>query len=114
MSSFLVPLTTSTGAAVKRLVIENVSAFCDKQPGDELFTAIMVPVPADNAPAGGSTLQYSFPLTSTGGDAFGVTHSPSRIYADPGTQIDTTVRGSFTVTYGAACQLSLTGHLETK
>src|ERR1700683_3713602 len=28
VSGFLVPLTTSTGAAVKRLVIEDISAFC--------------------------------------------------------------------------------------
>ena len=118
MPSFLVPFATSTGAAVKRLVIEDVSASCHKQPGDEVFTEIFVPFPADNAPAFGSTvgftLPYSFPLTSTGGDVLGVTHSPYRIYADPGAEINTGVDGSFTSTHGVSCLLSLTGHLETK
>jgi hypothetical protein len=109
----LVPLTTSTGAAVKRLVIEDVSTFCNMAQGDDISISITVPLPEDNVVAGQSTLQYSFPITSTGG-VFGVSHSPARIYADPGAQIQTTIAGSFVDNHGASCNISLTGHLETK
>ncbi len=116
-SSIVVPLTTSTGAAVARLVIEDVSAQCDMDQGDAIWPSIDVPLPADNVMAGPSTLQYHFPVTMFGGpigSISGVTHSPARIYADPGALIETHVSGFFADNHGASCNIFLTGHLETK
>jgi hypothetical protein len=115
--SFVVPLTTSTGAAVTRLVIEDVSAHCDMDQGDAIWPSINVPLPADSVMAGPSTLQYHFPVTPVGGPigtVSGVTHSPARIYADPGALIETQVSGFFADTHGASCNIFLSGHLETK
>jgi hypothetical protein len=109
VSAFLVPLTTSTGAAVKRLVIEDVSAFCFNGQGDAVFPLIAVPLPADSV--GFGELEYAFPTTLTGSVA--TAHSPARIYADPGAQISPGVSGFISDT-GDFCILSLTGHLETK
>ena len=118
-SVMLVPLTTSTGAAVKRLVIEDVSSFCNMRPGDEIATLIRVPLPADNVMAGQARsgpfiLEYSFPGTLAGEGEFAVSHSPVRIYADPGAEIDTQTFGAFADSGGVFCDISLTGHLETK
>jgi hypothetical protein len=113
-SALLVPLTTSTGAAVKRLVIEDVSAFCNTEPGDDISTLITVPLPADNVMNGQNTLLYGFPITVTVGGNFGISHTPARIYADPGAEIGTQIAGFFAGNQGASCNISLTGHLETK
>jgi hypothetical protein len=117
LSGLLVPTTTSTAAAVKRLVIEDVSAFCSMEQGDVISPLIRVPLPADNVMAGQNFLVYSFPITAVGGptgSVFGVTHSPVRIYADPGAEIETQISGFFAGTHGASCNIYLTGHLEPK
>lgn len=113
-SGLLVPLTTTTGAAVKRLVVEDVSALCNMEQGDDLSILITVPLPADNVTNGQSTLLYSFPITVTAAGSFGITHSPARIYGDPGAGIGTQIAGLFVGNQGASCNISLTGHLETK
>jgi hypothetical protein len=113
-SELLVPLTTSTGAAVKRLVIEDVSALCNMEQGDSLSILITVPLPTDNVMMNDqNTLLYVFPITMIPG-AFGITHSLARIYADPGAGIGTQIGGLFVGNQGASCNISLTGHLETK
>lgn len=111
---FNVPATTSTGAAVKRLVIEDVSASCDMNPGSALSTRVIVTLPADTVDVlNRGITQYFFPVTSVGGN-FGVTHSPARIYADPGTGIGVSVVGSFAGSNGASCLMYLVGHFESK
>ena len=108
---FFVPATTSTGAAVKRLVIEDVSAACGALDGSVVSSVVLdVPLPADHVSLdGASSLRYLFTLTPPDGFA----HSTVRMYADPGTAINTEMLGSF-VGRGADCSLYLTGHLETK
>ncbi|HXN98148.1 MAG TPA: hypothetical protein VN881_03695 [Candidatus Acidoferrales bacterium] len=109
---FFVPVTTSTGAAVKRLVIEDVSAAC--QGGSVVSTVVFdVPLPADHVSLDGeSSLRYLVPLTAIGSGG-SVAHSTVRMYADPGTAIGTEMLGPF-AGGPAACSLYLTGHLETK
>jgi hypothetical protein len=112
---FLVPVTTSTGAAVKRLVIEDVSVGCGAvDPGSVVSTAVVVvPLPSDSeTPDGAGSLRYFVPLTAIG-SGNSVAQSPTRIYADPGVQIVTELLGPIG-NRGASCSLYLTGHLETK
>jgi hypothetical protein len=112
---FLVPVTTSTGAAVKRLVIEDVSVGCEApDPGSVVLTAVVdAPLPSDNeTPDGAVGLRYFVPLTAIGGgNSFA--QSPTRIYVDPGVQIGTELLGPIG-NRGAGCNIYLTGHLETK
>ena len=111
---FFVPLTTSTGAAVKRLVIEDVSAACDVQPGDVLSTEIDVLFPADNVDLlNQGVFRHLFPITFTGPD-FGVVQSPARIYVDAGALVSAMVVGVVATKQNVACIMYLSGHLETK
>jgi hypothetical protein len=113
-SAFSVPLTTFTGAAVKRLVIEDVSAVCNMDQGDVISAGVSVPFPADNVDSlNQGILQYFFPPTLVG-DVFIVAHSPARIYADAGAGVSTSVFGFLVGSHGASCNMYLSGHLETK
>jgi hypothetical protein len=113
-AGFSVPATTSTGAAVKRLVIEDLTASCSIDTGSVISTRIIVSLPADNVDAlNRGITQYFFPVTTVGG-GFGVAHSPARIYADPGTGIGASLVGSFAAGSGGSCLMYLSGHLETK
>ena len=107
-----VPLTTSSGAAVKRLVVEDLSAFCFVDPGDQIVPVLFVPLPADNSTSGQGFLRYSLPVTLIG-NVFAAAHSPVRIYADPGAQIDLQISGVFSDSK-AGCSAYLTGHLQTQ
>jgi hypothetical protein len=107
-----VPLTTSTGAAVNRLVIEDLSAFCDIDQGDQIVPFIRVPLPVDNSTAGQGTLLYGFPVALVG-NFFAFSQSPARIYADPGAEISSGLAGTFAGN-NASCNMYLTGHLESK
>jgi hypothetical protein len=116
-----VPVTTSTGAAVKRLVIEDLNVACGTNDPARVVTLfeLDVPLPADNSvQEGGSVFRYEFPLTAID-DGFGGSngHFPVRIYADPGTAFSTTrVFGPPGLGVGNTpfCSYYLTGHLETK
>ena len=111
---FLVPLTTSTGAAVKRLVIEDVSATCNEQPGDAVSTEINVRFPADNVDLlGDGIFRHLFPVTFAGPD-FGVAHSPARIYVDAGALVSAMVVGTVATKQDVDCDMYLSGRLETK
>jgi hypothetical protein len=107
-----VPLTTSTGLAVKRLVIEDVGMNCFLDPvAPSAVGLITVPFPADSVAQSQAALLY--PITTTlfaPGSALG--HSSVRIYADPGAEL----RAFVAVGGNAAgdCIVSLSGHLETK
>jgi hypothetical protein len=106
-----VPLTTSTGLAVKRLVIEDVSLTCNADPGaSSIFGLISAPFPADSVQSGLTNLRYVIPTDSSGEFA----HSSVRIYADPGAALVMITAGTFSDGAGATCFFSLTGHLETK
>ena len=117
LPSFFVPATTSTGAVVKRLVIEDVSATCGGLDGSVVSEVVVeVRLPADHVTDGGGVLRYAFPLTAIGSDSIGFNssaHSSARMYADAGTLVDTEMFGSF-VGRGGECSVYLTGHLETK
>jgi hypothetical protein len=111
---FFVPLTTSTGAAVKRLVIEDVSSTCDVQPGDVVSTEIDVRFPADNVDLlNRGIFRHLFPVTFAGPD-FGVVHSPARIYVDAGAPVSAMVVGVVATKQDVDCTMYLSGHLETK
>lgn len=111
-AGFIVPLTTSSGAPVKRLVVEDLSAFCFVDPGDQIVPVLFVPLPADNSTSGQGFLRYSLPVTLIG-NVFAAAHSPVRIYADPGAQIDLQISGVFSDSK-AGCSAYLTGHLQTQ
>jgi hypothetical protein len=117
VSPLTVPLTTSTGSAVKRLVIEDVELDCDLDPGASSILGLMrVPLPADTAQSGLSFLLYNLSTTPLA-TSFAFAHTPVRIYADPGAELVTTISGIFGSPgspAGATCFISLSGHLETK
>ena len=110
-----VPLTTSTGAAVARLVIEDVSAQCDMDQGDAIWPSIDVPLPADNVMAGPSTLQYHFPVTMFGGPIGSISASPTptgpNLRGSREPHRNTRIRIFFADNHGASCNIFLTGHL---
>ncbi len=109
--SFDVPLTTSTGLPVKRLVIEDVSAQCNIASGDSVWVAVTVPFSADNVQLGHTAVvQYSFPSTLTN-TTNAVVHQTTRIYADPGASVSTYIANG---NNGDVCFFTLAGHLETK
>jgi len=111
----VVPLTTSTGLAVKRLVLEDVEMDCPQDTGvSSVLGLISVPFPADNVQSSLAKLQYAI-FTTPVGPSFAFADSPVRIYADPGAELATIATGaSVTPGTGATCFFSLTGHLETK
>jgi hypothetical protein len=109
-SVLAVPLTTSTGLAVKRLVIEDVGLSCSLDTGASSPVGIItVPFPADSVPQSQAALAYPIPTTLFApGGALG--HSSVRIYADPGAEL----RAFLAVGGAGGCVVSLSGHLETK
>jgi hypothetical protein len=114
--SFDVPLTTSTGLPVKRLVIEDVSAQCTIASGDSVWVAVTVPFSADNVQLGHTGIvQYDFPATLTSATN-AVVHQTTRIYADPGASVSTYIVATGLSGLGTAdvCFFTLVGHLETK
>jgi hypothetical protein len=111
---FTVPATTSTGAAVKRLVIEDVSASCNVDPGSTISISVIAPLPADSVDVlNRGITQYAFPVTPVSAN-FAVAHSPARIYVDSGTGIAASVVGTFVNGSSADCLIYFAGHLETK
>jgi hypothetical protein len=106
-NSFSAPSTTTTGVAVKRLVIEDLNATCALGSQGTDFVSLVVPQPADNNNSSGFLPTYNFLLTPFGGGvSFG--HAIVRIYADPSAPV------SVSEGTGASCFVTLTGHLETK
>jgi hypothetical protein len=113
-AGFGVPATTSSGAAVKRLVIEDLSADCNIDTGSALAIRVTVDLPADKVDAlNRGITEYYVPVTTVGGN-IGVAHSPVRIYVDPGAGIGVDAVGSFAGAGSGSCLMYFTGHLETK
>lgn len=115
LQSFIVPMTTSTGLSVKRLVIENVSGNCVLSPAVNDFVLFL------NDPVAGSSnpLAFAFPLVaaspSNSAGQFVVGGSAVRIYADPGANIIVAAQASFSSSSDfELCNLVVAGHLETK
>ncbi|MGA7913915.1 MAG: hypothetical protein WCA00_01670 [Candidatus Acidiferrales bacterium] len=112
-SAFSVPLTTSTGLPVKRLVIEEVSGLCQIASNVSIDVAVYIQNPADYVTAGNSPVFIFIPsLDLPGGGNF---LSAVRIYADPGTDVFTELHGARTggIISPTECNLTLMGHLET-
>jgi hypothetical protein len=111
---FAVPLTTSTGLAVKRLVIEDTGMSCDVDTGaSSILGVISAPFPLDSVQSGLAMLRYELSTTLIG-TTTAIAHSPVRIYLDPGATLITAAGGDFPKGTGTTCFFSLTGHLETK
>jgi hypothetical protein len=108
-TSLSVPTTTTTGVAVKRLVIEDLNAFCSAGgSGPQVVEFDAVP-PADNNGffEGLREVRYFFLLSFFGaGESFG--HATVRIYVDPGGFVGLEPGST------AQCLETVTGHLETK
>ncbi|HUJ30125.1 MAG TPA: hypothetical protein VLY23_02510 [Candidatus Acidoferrum sp.] len=101
---FIVPHTTSTGAAVKRLVIEEVSTICDIGDGATINPRVLVDPPADHVIAG-TVPEFLFSPTAS---------STAHIYADPGSEVATLLAGTNPNGSSAVCLFTLMGHLETQ
>jgi hypothetical protein len=107
-SSFNVPLATSTGVPVKRLVIEDVYVNCfGPTPGGAGLAELLVPTPADGSGPQGETAEYLLAMTVA--DNNGVAHAAVHIYADPGATI--TQQG---IAGNDICSMNISGHLVTK
>lgn len=116
LATFAVPSTTSTGAAVKRLVIEQVSAACfitTDSRDVEAALAIGDPVSMTSV-----IPSFAFPLVVSSPDDSSehllVTPTLVHINVAPGTNVHVGLSGAFTATGGGACNFSLIGHLETQ
>jgi hypothetical protein len=111
-SSFQVPLMTTTGVSVKRLVIEDVDVNCATSiVGGAGSAFFLVPPPADNGLPSGEQAAYFFPITPTpAGSNMAIAHVGVRIYADPGAVISQPVVADGNL----FCHILFTGHLETK
>jgi hypothetical protein len=109
--SVTVPLVTTTGVPVKRLVIEDVNgqctAFAPPSPGFAMFA--VEPAPADNNLGRRSIVNYEFATQQIESPGANLFHAAVRIYADPGATIT-----QFLVAGNAFCTFTLTGHLVTK
>ncbi len=113
--SFIVPMTTSTGLPVKRLVIENVSGTCSLTPGITDFLLVLeVPNPGSF-----NLFSFSFPLVpaspNNSAGLFVLGGTAVRIYANPGDRIAMGMLAEISsASDSAACNPVLVGHLETK
>jgi|SRR5215469_16512899 len=127
---FVVPLTTSAGAAVKRLVIEHVSGICSTYNN----TLILGPAfyggfAPDSAPNGSGALAHYISIPPTSGNNY--VNSPSNIQEsdylfsqpthfvfNPGDNVGEIVWFSFNdannIHQDLYCSSSLEGHLETQ
>ena len=82
-STFTVPVSTSDGASVKRLVLTTVTGYCQQNPPTNVLTGAISIV------AGGTYLVYSSPLQPNPTDSaylFSIM-GPAPLYADPGSSI---------------------------
>jgi hypothetical protein len=62
VSDFVVPSTTSTGASVKRLVVENISGFCTAENTPLIAGILFSPFVADSVPNSTGAMAHYFPL----------------------------------------------------
>jgi hypothetical protein len=104
--SFIVP-------AGKRLVIEFVS-FGVTWPTGQATTRVFIEVcnSTGNACPINYYLPASFQANEFGGDSFFVASSPTRLYADPGSEVTVAVRRNVTTGTGLAT-VGVSGHLVT-
>lgn len=110
-NSFSVPSTTTTGVAVKRLVIEDLNASCNSVTG-VVTASLEVPAPADTNVVGPqSHIGYGFLLTADTLDG-NLGHAIVRMYVDPSASVFLELAGA--VGAHGQCFATLTGHLETK
>ena len=114
ITRFIVPTTTSTGLAVKRLVIENVSGTCQLTPGvSDFIMFLTTPVAGSDNP-----LSVAFPLLaaspSNSSGRFVVGGSNVRIYSDPGDTVIFAASSTLPTGNFESCSISVAGHLETK
>jgi hypothetical protein len=112
---FTVPATTSTGLAVKRLVIENVSGTCALSPGISDFVLFL------STPVAGSSnpLSFALPLVpaspNNSAGQFVVGGSSVRIYTDPGNTVVIAPNAALAPNGNLIlCNFVVAGHLETK
>jgi hypothetical protein len=110
-NNFIVPSTTSDGANVKRLVIENASGFCvtnGAQSGGGLSLSASI---NENVVNNESSVVLVIPVPqAVVASELAVFSQPTRFYVDPG---QTLTLAPF---FGSdvVCNLNLTGHLVTK
>jgi hypothetical protein len=120
VGAFAVPTTTTTGVAVERLVIEDLNASCELATPGPAFVSLIVPFSADNNGNPPALNQYIFPLTPFGSAGLTFGHAIVRIYADPSVTtasvslLAATESGVALSAAAGACNVVLTGHLETK
>jgi hypothetical protein len=101
---FSVPSTTTTGVPVKRLVIEDLNAICQGE-GAVGIVELTVPPSADNS---AMDFPLFYRLLPTAFDSISsVGHASVRMYADPSANV--AIIGT-----NITCEVTVTGHLETK
>jgi hypothetical protein len=114
-----VPTTTTDNAVVKRLVIEYVDAVCFVN-GSGLITAwglsITVNENVQNVQSGlpsGELVHDFLPQLAPGSPGPLLISQQTRLYADPGTVVGSSIADTAGVT-GYQCQGTITGHLVTQ
>ncbi|HUJ30126.1 MAG TPA: hypothetical protein VLY23_02515 [Candidatus Acidoferrum sp.] len=110
-SGFTVPTTTSTGVRVKRLVIEEVSTYCDTTSNNFFSISVQVSTPEDHSFSSGALRpEFIFIPQAFGllGDLSGGAQ-PARIYAEPGSTV--TAAGLGGLTDPLDCTTTMSGHL---
>lgn len=58
----MVPRTTAAGAALKRLIVENVSGICTGENTPLIAAVLISPFAADSVPNTDATMSHYFPL----------------------------------------------------
>ncbi|MGA8409860.1 MAG: hypothetical protein WB680_21995 [Candidatus Acidiferrales bacterium] len=115
LSEFTVPSTTSTGAAVKRLVIEQVSALCEIDPTSQDVSASLQTGLPPNMETSAPTVYFPLVLSSPDNSSDRLVINPTvvRIYVAPGITVYAAFAGSIGLG-GGICHFNVTGHLETQ
>jgi hypothetical protein len=111
-SEFVVPSTTTDGATVKRLVIENVSGSCAIGATTQVLGMGIDTTIGENTVNGLSTVQTLVPVLGSSPGKGAVYGQAARLYADPGAIVgmEPFVGGSTDLICGA----NVNGYLVTK
>jgi hypothetical protein len=102
--SFTVPESTASGEAITRFVIEYVSAECSVLPLTGLVNALSLATTA----AGITVDHYFLPTSDPSYGVIGIAQD-TRLYADPGTEVD--LSNGWASVSSAICSMTISGHL---
>lgn len=113
-SSFTVPMTTSDGHTVERMVIEYVSCSCESSgQGQSVFELLLGTVLNENSPF--PAAYDAFPVATSTTSNIQIVSQQTRLYADPGSPLSLSFGGEpgLPAVDGTSCSMTLTGYLTT-